>query len=146
MRKTGTVNRKTGLFNSATRASRRRAGLILAVLLAHLLFMSSPLHDAMLGHQEMLGAEPTTAAMAQSDSGQYGLVELDTATHHEYHGHCGIEWTTASSGVAPVSPDAVVVVTTVSGLDVQRAVTPIVRAIGPPVVGDPQALLQVFRL
>ena len=131
---------------AAFKNSRQQAGLILAVLLIHLLFMASPLHDAMLGHDAMLEAESPVLTVAHVDSAQMEAVTLDAATHHEYHVHCGIEWATTYRGIAPVTPSPVAVAATTSVLDLQRAVTPTARAIGPPANGDAQAVLQVFRL
>lgn len=125
---------------SAFKNSRQRAGLILAVLLTHLLFMASPLHDA------MLGAEPSAPNAPHIDSAQVEAVALGAADHQEYHAHCVIEWATTSRGVTPVTPSTVAVVAPISVLDLQRTVTPIARAIGPPASSDAQAVLQVFRL
>lgn len=135
------MRRWTSPLSIAVHPSRRRAGLILAVLLAHLLLMASPLHDA------RMGSEPADlAATVQRGVHQSDAVALDTGAHHEPDGHCIIAWTTPSQRLTQVTPHAVAVVSAVSGAQLQFASSPIAWAIGPPAAGDPQAVLQVFRL
>lgn len=126
----------------------KRAGLLLAVLLTHLLFMASPLHDAMLGSKPAHAAEASAPSVAQLSSDQGEVVALDATSHHEYHSHCGLEWATVPRGMTQITmatgADATAAV--IEGLNLQRAVTPIARAVGPPPDGDAQAVLQVFRL
>jgi hypothetical protein len=111
------------------------------VLVAHLLLMASPLHDARMG----TGPDDPAAAFQVSVS-QPEAVALDAASHRERDGHCLIEWTTASQGPTSVTPHLVAVVNDNSGAQLQLASPPLARAIGPPADGDPQAVLQVFRL
>lgn len=114
--------------------------MLLAVLLLHLGLMASPLHQQMLGDEAM-------AAGLSSMSPGVPAVQVDRADHGEHVGHCLIRWVNVAQRIGLAGLLAVVLA--VAMLGPSRLIAsrrPIARALGPPATGDPQALLQVFRL
>ena len=118
---------------------RRRAGVLLA-LLAHLAFMATPVHAAMV---QGGGAAP---AMATAAADAPAHLEEQYADEGQ-DGHCILRWTTSLSWRGIVALGVAALPTRMSepllGREPER---PAARALGPPLLGDPQALLQVFRL
>ena len=119
-----------------------RAGSLLLVLLAHLAFMASPLHAAMLdGAGASRGAAmsdaylPAQVAQAGADGG--------------HSGHCVLEWARSSEWLGIVPFMVAAAVGGIGGSPIEVALPSLVRAtaraLGPPLRGDPQAVLQVFR-
>jgi hypothetical protein len=117
------------------------AVLLLAVLVAHLAFMVSPLHSLML----IGGVHAPSMASTVADEQAATLIEQDPA--HQHASHCRIEWTIVTQCATLADLLAVSLAGTLLVLDRRVAgLRPIARALGPPMVGDSQALLQVFRL
>jgi hypothetical protein len=111
--------------------------LLLLVLLAHLIFMASPLHMAMLGEDR--GHQMVTAERHGGDHQQI-------SAYGQPHRDCLIQW--AMSPQAPWLGLLLLgsVVAWMSGLiSSTQTVRPLPQANGPP-IGDRQAFLQVFRL
>ena len=122
-------------------ASEAGALLLFAILVAHLAFMVSPFHTLMLTEGPHV-ASPMVMNASGSNSAPltHGAVDAPESD-------CGIEWAkpvreTLLAGFLAVAPASLVprLHRHVPG------VRPIARALGPPAEGDPQALLQVFRL
>jgi hypothetical protein len=116
-----------------------RAAALLAILVTHLAFMPSLLQGSTLTERSH------TAATASTGVGQANAID-ERAAHDEHTGHCIIQWTKATQGMALASCLAITSSSTGNGLE-QHLVgmrSP-ARAHGPP-RGDRQALLQVFRL
>ena len=135
------VMRSVGKLARHHASPKAGAVLLLAVLVAHLAFMVSPLHTSM--PTEGSHAAPPISIDASGDTAAPFVHGAADAPESD----CGIEWAkpareTLLAGflaVAPVSP--------VPALYRHVPGTrPIARALGPPSEGDPQALLQVFRL
>jgi hypothetical protein len=113
--------------------------LLLMVLLAHLVFMASPFHTAAVGedqHHRM--ARPVTGL-------QSTLLQISMGNRP--HLDCAIQW-------AP-SPQASLLLLLLAGpllgwmsgcISSIQKTRPQAHANGPPLSGDRQALLQVFRL
>ena len=137
----GHVKRWTRQLSTGRATSRQGAGLLLVVLLAHLMFMASPLHDARIGTAPDQGS-----VAALSSASPFGPLALVATSRQEHDGHCVIEWTTVSQFVISVTLLATPVSHAVNGSGLLIASPLIARAIGPPAEGDPQAVLQVFRL
>jgi hypothetical protein len=117
------------------------AVLLLAVLVAHLAFMVSPLHSLML----IGGVHAAPMASKAADEQAATLIEPDPT--HQHASHCRIEWTNAAQGSVLAAFLAVSLASAFLALDGHvSGLRPIARALGPPMVGDAQALLQVFRL
>jgi hypothetical protein len=115
-----------------------RAGTLLVVLLAHLSFMASPFHGAMLE-----GAKDQGSATATDDEPHHGHASADRSHSHR---DCAIQWA-SSPQPAPLSLLAAHSVHEGIGgcaSSIQTA-RPLPRANGPP-SGDCQVLFQVFRL
>lgn len=130
----------TAIRRETALSSRRRAGVLLFALLAHLAFMTSPVHAVML---EGGGAAP---AIAMGDADAPAHVEQENA-HEGHDDHCTLQWTTSSQWLGIVVLGAAAPLTRLSGPLVGPLLErPAARALGPPLLGDPQALLQVFRL
>lgn len=135
------VMRSVGKLARHHAASEVGAVLLLAVLVAHLAFMVSPLHTLMLAE----GSHAVSlTSMAASGNAAAPTVH-DPADAPE--GHCGIRWTNAGGSTVLFVTLAVALAGALPVLDQHVAgMRPIARALGPPLVGDSQALLQVFRL
>jgi hypothetical protein len=120
--------------------TRVRAVVLLAALLAHLAFMGSPVHARMVS-DDSHPADPV-AMVAETVDG----APAEWATREEHGGHCVIEWLKESQRTVST---AFLDVFLAAGLSVPQLQIPVIRpaarALGPPTVGDPQALLQVFR-
>lgn len=118
----------------------RQAVLLLIALLAHVAFMATPLHAA------MLQGPPAPHAMTMIDAGAPAQVEQSRAGEG-HSGHCILRWTTSPrwSGVGLLVAAAPVGASSGPIMDppLER---PVARALGPSLLGDHQALLQVFRL
>jgi hypothetical protein len=118
------------------------AGLLLLVLLAHLAFMASPLHGV------MLHGIAAPRAMQMGDVAAPAKLEQAPA-EGTYGGHCRLEWTRTLERLSVVLLLAAAGVGAIGGpfLDLAFASLkrPVAWALGPPLFGDPQALLQVFR-
>ena len=116
-----------------------RAAAFLAVLVIHLAYMASPLHEWTLTER------PHIAAMTSTEVGQ-ATSTAERVAHNEHAGHCLIQWTKAAEGMALASFLAVTSASTSVGLEQHLPqMLPVAQAHGPP-HGDRQALLQVFRL
>ena len=105
---------------------------LLSALAAHLVFMVTPAHAAMLA--PAIGVSHHESA----------LEELSLGTPHA--SHCVVEW---SAPARPVGPDASLLAALGVHVPVpvpQVAGRPLPQAIGPPQQADAQALLQVFRI
>jgi hypothetical protein len=125
-----------------TAAAAPTAGLLLLVLLAHLAFMASPLHGAML--------HGIAAPRAIQMSDVATPAKLEQAPADETHGgHCRLEWTRSLERLGVVLFMAAAVAGAIGGPFIDLAFAslelPVARALGPPLFGDPQALLQAFR-
>lgn len=141
MQTSDTIVHGTVSFGSSARSAPHYAAILVAVLVAHLAFMASPLHDrALAGAADAAAASPpvardTVAEIAQRERGD------------EHTGHCAIQWISSVPG--KVLGDAVgfgmmPMVAGASGALLEWR--PLARALGPPLTEDHQALLQVFRL
>ena len=120
----------------------RQAVVLLLAVLAHVAFMASPLHAAML--------ERAAPPLATEISDAEGPARVDPARPDgEHAGHCRLRWTTARQSLDIVQFVAAVHVPALAGplpdFAGRSPERPAVRALGPPVRGDPHALLQVFR-
>ena len=114
-----------------------RAAALLAVLLTHLAFMVSPLHEWMLTGW----SHPVAGAVATGE-----VAEINQRADDDRSGHCIIEWTKSAQGMALASLLAITSNIPVGGLERHLPkLHPLAQAHGPP-HGDHQALLQVFRL
>jgi hypothetical protein len=117
------------------------AMLLLAVLLAHLTFMSSPLHAASVGADELPGS-------AVGGMPEHGVTAEQAASpmEAEHFHHCALEWTPPPAGPMLVAVSAELP----SRIDLAAAstVSPAFdsRVVEPPRLPDAQALLQVFRI
>jgi len=113
-----------------------RSAALLVVLLSHLVFMVSPLHDWMLTGW----SHPVAGAVATGE-----VAGIDQRAD-EHAGHCLIEWTKSAQVTALASLLAITSAMPSGGFE-QRLpqLHPVAQAHGPP-HGDHQALLQVFRL
>jgi hypothetical protein len=120
----------------------RCAVVLLLVVLAHLAFMATPLHAAMIDPAEgML----TPIERDQTDARPAETGEV-VATDHQIE-HCALTWSLPSPGVLQVDATSWDVPSRIPPLaNTVAAARPVPQAIGPPVVADPQALLQVFRV
>ena len=138
----GGTMRSMQWHGSPTAAIAPRAGLLLLVLLAHVAFMASPLHAA------MLDGSGTPHGMAGSDAVPPAQVAQARAGGG-HAGHCVLAWTKSSAGLGVVLLMAAAAVGAIGGplmgLASPSLERPVARALGPPSFGDPQALLQVFR-
>jgi hypothetical protein len=133
--------RSAGMSARYDVSPRLGAALLLAVLVAHLVFMVSLLHSPML--IESVHAAPMASTVADEQAAT--LTEQDPT--HQHMSHCGIEWTNAAQGAVLAAFLTVSLASTLPVLDGRVAgLRPIARALGPPTAGDSQALLQVFRL
>ena len=119
----------------------RLAVMLLCVLLAHLAFMSSPLHAAALKGSAVAPAVPVAGAPAQVEPGH---------ADDGRDGHCRMQWATPPQRLAvdPLGAAAPVGWIGERCLELAGAYleVPTAHALSPPSRGDPQALLQVFRL
>ena len=115
--------------------------MLLAVLVAHLAYMATPLHAWTLTDESHAVAivapaigETTAAIDGRDAEGQHAS-------------DCGIQWAKAATGT-PLAAFLVFTLTgSLLGFDEHAPVmSPTERALGPPAIGDQQALLQVFRL
>ena len=117
--------------------------MLLVALLAHVALMASPLHAAML---ERVAAPHATG---MSDAEAPARVDL-ARPGGEHAGHCILRWTTSRQSLDVVQSVAAAHVAALTGplpdFAGRSCERPAARALGPPVLGDPQALLQVFRL
>ena len=115
--------------------------MLLAVLVAHLAYMATPLHTWTLtdeSHAVAMSAPADGAATAAIDGRN---------AEGQHASDCGIEWAKAATGT-PLAAFLVFTLTgSLLGFDEHAPVmSPTERALGPPAIGDQQALLQVFRL
>ena len=118
-----------------------QAAVLLAVLLLHLGLMVSPLHQQMSANDEMAAGLQLMAPPG------VGMVQLARTDHGEHVGHCLIRWVNDAQRIGLAGLVAVVLAVAMSGLSrLIATLRPVARALGPPTAGDPQALLQVFRL
>jgi hypothetical protein len=120
-------------------AAPRVAALLLVVLLAHLVFMASPYHTATVG-------EDQGHQMAQHVT-VLQLPLLHISVGDRPHLDCVIQWA--------ASPQASLLLLLLAGpllgwmsgcISSIQKTRPQAQANGPPLLGDRQALLQVFRL
>jgi len=117
------------------------AGLLLAILAAHLVVMASPLHGAVQHPGQAMEHAPGSVAHHSPMPAHSGQVVAGTA------GDCALLWIvpsqrsqiTAVALAVPAAPGCVF-----AGL--ASGLSPLPRTPGPPLRGDPQALLQVFRI
>lgn len=120
----------------------RKAVVLLVAVLAHVVFMASPLHAAML--------ERGVAPLAMEISDAEGPARVDPARPDgEHAGHCRLRWTTFRQSLDVIQLVAAAHVSALAaplpdfaGRCPER---PAARVLGPPVRGDPQALQHVFR-
>ncbi|MCC6175702.1 MAG: hypothetical protein IT305_10400 [Chloroflexi bacterium] len=119
------------------RSTSAGATSLLVVLVFHLAYMASPLH-AMTVEPQLDGRE---MAHADDDGGMVDAAQSDA------HGRdCSIEWAKSAQTAWLISPLALPVSSISVLLADQMPMPPTAQAIGPPKRGDPQALLQVFRI
>ena len=117
-----------------------QAVMLLAVLLTHLAFMTSPFHVRMSAEQSHA---VDSAVMAGSEA---AATPAGWTTRNKHDGHCIIEWMRLDPQTTLAVFLAVALTAGPLALHLQILGTrPIARALGPPSSGDPQALLQVFR-
>jgi hypothetical protein len=117
----------------------RRAVVLLLALLAHLALMASPLHAAMVRGD---GAMHATAMPDTSAPVQPGVDRADEG----HTGHCILRWTTSPGWPGVSLLLAAMLAAGIGGpLTGPPGERPVARALGPPLLGDPQSLLQVFR-
>jgi hypothetical protein len=117
----------------------RRAVVLLVALLAHLALMASPLHAATIRGD---GAAHATA-MSGPTAPVHPEVDRADAGHA---GHCLLRWATAPRWPGLILHLAAVPVEGIGGPSTDPpGERPVARALGPPLHGDPQSLLQVFR-
>ncbi len=121
-------------------ATHNQAVVLIIAFVAHVAFMASPLHATMLQGT----AAPNAMAPIDAEA-PTGVVQPRSEEGHS--GHCILRWITSpqGSGVVPLLAAAPVGATNGPILN-PHFERPIARALGPPLLGDPQALLQVFRL
>jgi hypothetical protein len=122
-------------------SSTYQAAMLLAVLIAHLAYMATPIHAWTLTDESH-----AVAPAAPADGAATAAIDGRNA-QSQHASDCGIRWAKAATG----TPLATFLVFTLAGsllgLDEHAPVTsPTARALGPPSIGDQQALLQVFRL
>jgi len=136
----GTMS-SANMIGTHRRAAPLQAGVLLVALVAHLFFMASPFHAQMIGE----GLHVTDMDSRSADA---AIVMIDAMAAQETHGsHCVIRWTTATQELLLAGVVAVALATTLGVLELNLpGPRPIARVLGPPSTGDPQALLQVFRL
>jgi hypothetical protein len=136
-----TIVHGTVSFGSSVRSAPHYAAILVVVLVAHLAFMASPLHDrALAGAAYAVATSPPGARDAMTE-----IVQRERGDEHT--GHCAIQWVSsvpskvvgdaAGSGTMPT-------ITGAAGAFLEWR--PLAHALGPPLTEDPQALLQVFRL
>jgi hypothetical protein len=113
--------------------------LLLVVMLAHLIFMASPLHMATVGED---GDHQLAMPVSAFGSSLQHISEGDRS-----HLDCAIQWA--------ASPEASLLILLLAGpllgwmsgcISSIQKTRPEARANGPPLCGDRQALLQVFRI
>jgi hypothetical protein len=117
-----------------------QAATFLAVLVAHLAFMTSPLHARMMG-EDSHGVDMAEMAVVEGSStlGPWPL-------RNGHHGHCIIEWLKIDQQMLQAMLLAVGVAAALLVPALLVSIRPpIARALAPPSTGDTQALLQVFR-
>jgi hypothetical protein len=116
--------------------------MLLAVVVAHLAYMASPLHGRPAMTDEPRAGAMTASAVAEASAA------LDARTARDEHaGHCIIEWLKLDQRPALATLAAATLAAVLLGMHLLvPGRRPIARALGPPSAGDPQALLQVFRL
>lgn len=134
--------RYVGTRGSYPTSARLMATVLFAVVLAHLAYMASPLHWRPATIDELHAVASTSLVDADATA------LLDASTGRDSHADdCTIEWLALDKRVplAMLLTTALAAVQSWPHLPVS-AMRPIARAIGPPSAGDPQALLQVFRL
>jgi hypothetical protein len=130
-------NEQPGRLSMLVRSAAVTAVGLLTVLVIHLAYMVSPLHAMMVTEH------PDSREMLQGDfDGR--VVEAAQAADHGRD--CTIEWTTSTQTLILILPPALLEDSIAALFASQLPVPPIARALGPPRRGDPQALLQVFRL
>ena len=118
-----------------------QAAALLAVLVAHLAYMTTPLHMLMRVDEP----HAATLAMMANDEAAIAIEGLDARSEHA--SDCGIQWAKAASGTPWAGFLSVTPTGSIVGLDQRAPVMRLTaRALGPPETGDQQALLQVFRL
>jgi hypothetical protein len=131
--------RSTVKFDISPISARLRAVGLLAVLIAHIAFMASPLHAQIASrpsHVSNVASIVARAATATTD----GVMSGD---HHSEH--CIIEWLKLDQTVSVAALLAVGLTAALLLPDLWApGMRPIARAHGPPSTADPQAILQVF--
>lgn len=118
-----------------------QAVMLLAVLVAHLAYMATPIHAWTLtdgSHAVAMAPQAVSVTTAAIDG-------RDAQSEHA--SDCGIKWAKAANG----APLAGFLVCTLPGFllgsdDYAPIMRLTPRALGPPLIGDQQALLQIFRL
>jgi len=114
------------------------AGALLLVLLAHLAFMASPFHLAMVE-----GEQNHHAAMR---AGGAGIHPEHVSLGDPPHADCAIQWATSVQASVRMLPTAAPALGWAgAGLASPQPTQPLAHATGPP-HQDRQVLLQVFRL
>lgn len=118
------------------------AAVLVAVLVAHLVVMATPLHDLVMDAE--WSGEATSVHGAPDGVGLPSGVELASVDHIV---DCAIVWTVLARQ-APGFPVTAVAVSTVSIASVVTSFgsPPLPRTLSPPLSADWQALLQVFRI
>jgi hypothetical protein len=118
-----------------------QAAMLLAVLVAHLAYMATPIHTRTLTDESH-----TVAMAAPVDDATTAVIDgWDAQSRHP--SDCGIQWTKASNGASLAGFVVFTLPGSLLGFDEHTPMTsPTARALGPPSIGDQQALLQVFRL
>lgn len=109
--------------------------------------MASPMHGSRIAYAAEMGAPSAEAAEHATHGGTIStpMPHLD-ASEHRHGGHCGIEWMAARPTPSTVLLLDIAAPVTVLDLP-QIAPSPRdAHATGPPLHGDLQARLQVFRL
>jgi hypothetical protein len=114
--------------------------LLLVVLLAHLLFMASPFHMAMVGTDQ--------AHQTVRPGGGLESAQVQIAVGEKPHLDCAIQWVSSphSSPLLLVFAAGALLGWMNGRSTSTLARRPHAHANGPPMAGDRQALLQVFRI
>jgi hypothetical protein len=103
--------------------------------------MASPVHQLMLADDEMAAVTSSVAQIGVA------ALQVEHADHSEHGRHCLIQWVNGAQRIGLAGLLAVVLAVAIFGLGrLVARMRPVARALGPPATGDPQALLQVFRL
>lgn len=118
------------------------AAVLFAVLVTHLIVMATPLHDLVMNSDR---SEQSTSMHRTQDG--VDLPPVAQLASMDDIGDCAIMWTVLSRQ-APSLSATVGAVSTLGEMPMvaPHGPPPLPRTLGPPLVVDRQALLQVFRL